>query len=97
MKEKKILRFSDIKLKVINNLEMIKENLNSCIEEGMIDLKDETYNKLLGLIDEASISTVWIELQEVITKGRNLETEVDVFLANHGKTSVSLSWPVPSR
>ena len=92
-KSEKLLEFLKLKADVMDNLKAIRENLNRCVDEGMIDFEDEMYNQLLDLLDEASVSTGWSELEEVISKGKTLEIDVATFLANHGQTSLSLPWP----
>lgn len=93
VKKIKLLDFLKTKADVIDNLEAIRKNLNSCVDNGMIDFEDSIYNQLLGLLDEASVSTAWAELEEVISKGKTLEIDVAAFLASHGQASLSLSWP----
>ena len=87
------LVFLKLKSDIMDNLKAVRENLNRCVDEGMIDFEDEMYNQLLGLLDEVSVSTAWAELEEVIIKGKVLEVDVATFLANHGQTSISLPWP----
>ncbi len=78
---------------ILDNLDVLKLNLEKCVDDGMLDTQDEHYNQLLILIDEATLSKTWDELQEVITKAKVLEIEIDAWFANHGITTISLSWP----
>ncbi len=96
-KEPKILDFLEAKGDTVDNLKEIKQSLISCVDEGMVDLGDEYYNQLLVLLDEATISRTWDELAEVISKAKILEIDVAVWLANHGRTSLSLPWPRPPK
>lgn len=96
-KDPKILQFLESKETAIENLNAIKFNLSRCIENRMVvDLDDTYYNELITLIDEASLSENWDELEEVIAKAKTLEIDVAVWLANYGQTSVSLPWPTQS-
>lgn len=96
-KDPKILEFLEARGDTVENLRAIILNLTRCVNEGMVDSGDAYYNELLDLIDEATISEGWAELQEVITKAKTLEIDVAVWLAGHGQTSISLPWPKPSK
>ncbi len=93
----KDLEFLKAKGDAVDNLKAIQMNLMACIDEGMIDLEDEYYNQILALIDEASLSINWAELMEVVTKAKVLEIDVAAWLSGHGRTTVSLPWPRPSK
>jgi hypothetical protein len=95
-KDSKIIAFLEARDTTVENLEAIKLNLSRCIDEGMVDLEDTYYNELLSLIDEATLSEGWDELLEVVTKAKTLEIDVAAWLANHGRTSISLPWPKPN-
>lgn len=86
-------KLSEAKSDTIENLEAIRENLNRCVEGGMIDSHATYYNELLALADEAALAKDWEELEEVISKGKVLEVDIAVWLAGHGQTSLSLPWP----
>ena len=92
-KEPKLLEFLKTKSNVVDNLRAMQENLSLATDEGLIDLEDLLHNQVLFLIDQATVSTAWEELEEVISKGKILEADVDTFLATHGQTSLSLPWP----
>lgn len=94
-KDPKILAFLVARGDTVENLEAIQLSLSRCVDEGMIDLEDTYHNEILALIDEASLSKGWDELMEVVTKAKTLEIDVAVWLANHGRTSISLPWPTP--
>ena len=96
-KDPHILEFLEARGDTVENLKAIIINLQRCVDDGMIDLEDSYYNELLTLIDDATISNNWLELEEVISKAKTLEIDVAVFLANHGQTSISLPWPRPAK
>ncbi len=91
------LKFVQAKEDTVENLEAIKESLNRCIDEGMIDEDDAYYNEILDLIDDAHIVDTWDELAEIITKSKTLEVDIAAWLSFHGRTSVALPWPKMSK
>ena len=92
-KDKKLLDFLKAKSDVIDSLRAIQINLTQADDKGLLHLEDDLYNQILALIDQASISTSWEELEEIVHRGKTLEVDVDTVLAEHGQTSISLSWP----
>jgi hypothetical protein len=88
------LIFLQAKDDTVENLEALKESLDRCVDEGMIDSDDTYYNELLGLIDEASLAGNWDELLEVVSKGKTLETDVASWFSYHGQSGISLTWPI---
>ena len=94
-KDPKILQFLESRGDTVENLKAIRLNLVRCVDEGMVDTDDVYYNELAVLIDEASLSETWDELEEVISKAKVLEIDVAAWLAGHGRTSISLPWPRP--
>lgn len=87
------LEFLDAKEDVLDNLEELRMGLVKCIDEGMIDLEDMLYNELLDLTDEAHLSESWDDLLEVIAKAKTLEIDVASWLARHGRSGISFTWP----
>ena len=81
----------------VANLESLQVSLMQSTEDGMLDLGDSYYNEIIGLIQEANLSENWDELLEVIVKGKTLEKDIAAWLARHGRTTVSFSWPYPSK
>lgn len=92
-KESEVLQFLEAKGDTVENLEAIKLNLTRCVSQGMIDSNDDYYNQLLILIDEATLSENWNELEEVVSRAKILEIDVAAWLSGHGQTSISLPWP----
>ncbi len=92
-KESEVLQFLEAKGGTVENLEAIKLNLTRCVSQGMIDSNDDYYNQLLILIDEATLSENWNELEEVVSRAKILEIDVAAWLSGHGQTSISLPWP----
>ena len=91
-KDPKILEFLEARGDTVDNLQAIRLNLENCVEEGMHDTEASYYNELLVLIDETTLSETWDELMEVISKAKVLEADVDTWLADHGRSSLSLPW-----
>lgn len=92
-KDPKILEFLEAKGDTVENLKAIRMNLTRCVDDGMVDVDDVYYNELMLLIDEASMSDTWDELEEVVSKAKILEVDVATWLARQGQTSMSLPWP----
>ena len=84
---------SKFKKETIACLESIKEMLDDCINEGMMDLNAHFYNEIVDFLEEAHLAKTFEELKEVITDAKILETDIDAWLSRKGKTTVSLSWP----
>jgi hypothetical protein len=76
-----------------DNLESLRVYINTCVEAGMIDFGDELYNTTLALIDDCGVLTSWDELFELVERAKVLEKDIDVWLALHGRTTLSLPWP----
>lgn len=87
------LYFLDAREEILTNLEDLRMNLIRCVDEGMIDLENEFYNELLGLIDETHIADEWNDIDEVIAKAKTLEIDVAAWLARHGRSGISYTWP----
>ena len=85
--------FSKDKQDTIVNLEAIQLTLNECINEGMLDEEDQYYNELIQLLNEARIVKTYPELSEVITKAKNLESDIGAWLSMKGRESASIAWP----
>lgn len=78
---------------ILENLESIQISLIRCVDEGMVDLGNERYNEILGLIEEAHLANNRDDLQEVITRSRAFERDIAAWLARRGRTTVSMAWP----
>ncbi len=87
------LRLLDLREQILANLRDLQTSLIRCVDEGMIDLENEFYNELLGLIDETHVADDWSDLEEVITKAKTLEIDVAAWLARHGRSGISYTWP----
>jgi hypothetical protein len=90
-------QFFTAKQSVLENLETLQISLVRSVDEGMIDPEDAYYNELLGLLQDAELADNWDDLSEAITRARSLEIDVAAWLARHGRTTVSLSWPKQPR
>lgn len=78
---------------ILDNLQVLRTRINSCVDEGMIDEESHDYNELYEIIEEARICKTYAELREVMDLARALETSLDVWLVRQGRTTVSLPWP----
>lgn len=82
---------------IYGNLEDIRLSLILCVDEGMMDLEDSLYNHLLDLIDDNAVLRTWDEMQALIDRAKILEQDIDAWLAMHGRTTISLTWPNPPK
>lgn len=85
--------FSADRSLVLDNLQVLRTRVNSCVDEGMIDEGAHDYNELYEIIEEAHICKTYAELREVIDRARGLEIALDAWLVRQGRTTVSLPWP----
>lgn len=83
------------KKNVIENLQVMQEILNKCVEDGMVDTGSSYYNELIDLLEDAHQVTSWPELMEVVTLAKTLEVDIDTWSSLHGRSSISLPWPHP--
>jgi len=90
-------QFDTDKRDIILNLESIQVTLNVCIEQGMLDEDAQFYNELIELIDEARLVKTYPELEEVITKAKILEEDIDGWLSMNHRETLSISWPKISK
>ena len=78
---------------ILNNLSVLIFNLNICTDAGMIDKDDELYNKIEDLIEEVKIIDSLEELEEFVSQGKTIESQIDSWLTAQGETTVGLEWP----
>jgi hypothetical protein len=78
---------------VFQNLEDIQVSLGRSVEEGMVDLDDDYYNEVLGLLEDARTAENWDELMEAIVRAKTLEMDIAAWMSMRGRTTVSYSWP----
>lgn len=78
---------------VTDNLRSLQMLLERCVDQGMIDAGEYYYNELVDLISDAEIVKNWDELQEIITKAKTIEVDIDVWLSSRGSTTISMLWP----
>ena len=93
MKDPKELQFIEDKEETIDNLDVLKESLEMCIDAGFHDIDEGFHNELLDLIDEVVLSKSYPELSEVIFKARTIETDLEAWLSSKGGSTLGLSWP----
>ena len=92
-KESRSNEFVRDKKDTIINIEAIQVTLNECVNEGMLDEGGQFYNELIELLDEARMIKTYPELAEVITKAKNLETDIDAWLSMKRRETLSIAWP----
>jgi hypothetical protein len=90
---KKDPQFTKAREAVFENLEALRISLDRCVREGMIDEGDAYYNELLDFMDDAEIVTSWDELNEIITRAKTIEVDIDAWLSIRGSTTISMIWP----
>ncbi len=90
---KKNDHFHEYKVSIIEGLELIQISLVHCVEEGMLDTDDSFYNEVLELLSEAHAVNTWTGITEIISRAKTVENDVAVWLARHGRTTISFSWP----
>ena len=77
----------------IENGEVIKELLISCIDEQMMDLEDSLYRQIIDLNEKFPAAIHWDELEALAEQAKVLEQDIAVWLSMHGRSSYSLTWP----
>ncbi len=93
MNRDEIKEFHKIKEQVIDNLEEIEVRIGECEDQGMLDSSSALYNQILVLLDDADIVKTYEELEEVIERGKEVEHNIDTWLALHGGNTMELDWP----
>ncbi len=86
-------RLTQAKRAVFQNLEDIQVNLRRSVEEGMVDLDNDYYNEVLGLLEDARTAENWDELMEAIVRAKTMEMDIAAWMSMRGRTTVSYSWP----
>lgn len=81
------------KISVVENFEALEAKLDLAVDQGLIDEGASYYNQISTLMDDAKVAESWDELDEVIYKGKILETDLDVWLSSKGDTTIGLEWP----
>lgn len=89
----KDLKFIEDKEEVLDNLEILNEWLDACIDGGMHDIDATVHNQILDLIDDTQIATRAAEIEEVIAQAKTIEVDLEAWLAQKGRTTLSLAWP----
>lgn len=59
----------------------------------MVDLEDDYYNEVLGLLEDARTAENWDELMEAIVRAKTLEMDIAAWMSMRGRTTVSYTWP----
>lgn len=94
-KDPKEIQFIEDKEEILDNLETLLEWLDLCLDGGMHDEGAMVHNQLLDLIDDTTISNEVAELAEIISQAKTIETDLDAWLSQKGRTTLSLLWPNP--
>ncbi len=93
VKDPKELQFIEDKETAFDNLEALQDWLEACLDSGMHDPGDEIHNQILDLIEDTKIANGYPELDEIVAQGRTIERDLDAWLAQKGRTTLSLTWP----
>jgi hypothetical protein len=93
MNDPELDKFISIKEDVLNNLSSLQLAVVEFTDEGMNDNNDDLYNLLDALIKQAEMAEVTPDLDVVIIKARDIEMNLDAWLASQGRNSGELSWP----
>lgn len=86
-------RLNAAKQEFLENLDQLQSNLIRSVAEAMLDLGDEYYNDVLGLIEDGVTVDNWDELMEAITRAKTLENDIASWMSRHGRTTLSFTWP----
>jgi len=94
MKEIDPDKFIALKDIVIENLNILRANLDTCTDQlGMDDPESVLYNKIIDLIDDVATVELPEELDEIISRAQDIEKAIDIFLAREGQNTLGLTWP----
>lgn len=94
-KDPKEIQFIEDKEEILDNLETLLMWLDACLDGGMHDIDEVIHNQLLDLMDETTIAKEGFELAEVISQAKTIEIDLDAWLSQKGRTTLSLAWPNP--
>ena len=87
-------QFLEARRTTIENIQAILLILDECIDQGLLDPESRFHNELIGFDSQATQAKEYAQLGEVITQAKILETDIDVWLAGLGRSTLSLSWPM---
>lgn len=85
--------FLHAKEQVMDNLDTVLTRISQCEDQGMLDPGSSLYNEVLMIMDDVEIVHTFEELEEAIIKGKEIEHNVDAWLALHGGNTLELDWP----
>lgn len=91
--DKKNIKFLEKADQISSNINLLIFNLENCVEAGMLDDGSSYYNTLEDLMDQITSIDTHEELEEIISQAKIIERQIDSWLATHGQTSISLTWP----
>ena len=86
-------KFLEIKEEILNNMAVLRFNLEKAVEAGMQDIDSELYNRLTTIHDDIKEVDSKEELEELVLQAQNVENLIDSFLLSEGQSTLSLSWP----
>lgn len=92
-KDPKELQFIEDKEETLDCLETLQEWLDACLDSGMHDVEEAMHNQILDLIEDTKIAKSKPQLEEVIVQARTIERDLDAWLSQKGRTTLSLDWP----
>jgi len=86
-------KFLSIKEDVLNNIAVLRINLEKCVEFGMEDPSSNMYNQINELSDYVKTIDSYPDLEEAVEQAKAIEEQIDNWLTTQGAITVSLSWP----
>jgi hypothetical protein len=90
----KLEKFLSLKEDVMNNLANLQELVLECEEKEILRDSNELYNQLETLMENTKSISDTINLEMIIIRGKEIEKQLDVILAERGTSSIELTWPV---
>jgi len=84
----------NIREKILDNLSILKNNLERCEEAGLEDLDETIYNEIITLEEETRESDDFLEFSNIITNAQTIENKIDSFYSSLGISTIELNWPL---
>ena len=85
--------FEEKKVQVVMLIQHLEDRVDVCVELGMRDQDSVLYNHVDDLLEGAQDSEDPMQLSEIVSKSKVVETNLDRWLISKGQTTVGLFWP----
>jgi hypothetical protein len=89
------MEFSNAKEDTLENIEAMQLEMDACLSLGMVDEGGRFNDKIALVSSQVVHSHTWEELQAAIEMAQDLETELEAWLAIHGRSTLGFEWPSP--